>query len=281
VEESDLLSAVGEREIASFRDKGAVVIRDLISPGWIERLRAVFDEAKAGAMDLSNYYTDTPGKAPAGSSLTRDDVWMHNAVVRRFLFESPIARAAALVMNSRSARIYEDLLIYKSAGSEVSTPWHQDEPQWPLSGQQMSSVWFALEPVRHDEGALRFVEGSHKGPMYVPYVPQSQRHRLEADMPFFTGGKLPAIDAEPDRFKTMCFDLEPGDAIIFHPRTIHAALGTATDRPRRTFSIRFLGDDVRWEPKSSVFLNWLSEIDLKKGDPITGERFPEIWSAGD
>lgn len=274
----DISSPVSEREIAEFQQHGATVVRQLISPGWIEQLRSVFDALADEAADNTDYYSDAaPSTAPKRSSLVKDDVWMHHPVIRRFLFESPIAQAAAEVMGSKTARIYEDLLIYKAAGTGTPTPWHQDEPQWPLTGRQISSIWLSLETVTRDTGALRFVSGSHQGPLYIPYVPDALRHRVEADMHHFTGGPVPAVDADPERFPVRCFDTEPGDAIIFHPRALHAALGTDAARPRRTFSIRFLGDDVRWEPKASVFHDWLEEITLQKGDRISGERFPEIW----
>ena len=32
--------------------------------------------------------------------------------------------------------------------------------------------------------------------------------------------------------------------VVFHPRALHTAYGSAPDRPRRTFTLRFTGDDV-------------------------------------
>lgn len=276
--EARFLSLTGE-QVEAFQQQGATVVRGLVSPYWIEELRSVYAELAETAYDLTDYYGEQePVAAPPRSSLLKDDNWMHHATIRRFLFESPIAEAAARVMRSHTARIYEDLLIARAAGTDLSTPWHQDEPQWPVSGRQLSSVWLSLETATRDTGALRFVAGSHRGPLYIPYVPEAQRHLLEPDMPCFTGGPVPDVDAEPDRFPVVCFDTEPGDAIIFHPRALHGAFGSDPRRPRRTFSIRFLGDDVRWLPKSSVFLDWLKDISLREGDPISGERFPEIWS---
>jgi hypothetical protein len=58
---------------------------------------------------------------------------------------------------------------------------------------------------------------------------------------------------------------------------VHSAYGSAPAHPRRTFSVRFLGDDVRWLPKKSVFHDWLKQIPLSEGDCIDGERFPLLW----
>jgi len=272
-------------DIQTFNDNGAVHIRGLLGCDWMDLLRGVFEELKASAYDLSNYYDDdhtaqnkATGQAP-GTSLVKDDNWITSDVMRSFLFESPVAAAAARVLQSSKVNIYEDLLIFKGPGAAPPTPWHQDEPQWPLQGMLMCSVWLCLESVKRDTGALRFVAGSHRGPLYVPHVPAAQREKLAQDMHYFTGGPLPNVDADPTRFRIVSFDTEPGDVVIFHPRSLHAAFGSDRTRPRRTFSIRFLGDDVRWLTKKSVFHSWLSQITLADGDAISGERFPLIWPA--
>ena len=64
-------------------------------------------------------------------------------------------------MRWSAARLYEDLLLYKAAGANGAAGWHRDAPLWPLSGRQMSSIWFSLETVTGDTGAMKFVAGSH------------------------------------------------------------------------------------------------------------------------
>jgi len=263
-------------QIETFERDGAVLVRGLLDAASLADLRAAFDELKASAYDLSGYYG---GPKREGTSLVRDDNWMHSAAMRRVVLESAIPAAAAAVMRSSTARIYEDLLIYKSPGADQPTPWHQDEPQWPLTGRQMSSAWLCLDPVTVETGALRFVAGTHRGPLHIPYVPEAQRAAVEADMHHFTGGPIPPIDAEPDRYPIVSYDCTPGDVVLFHPRAIHGAFGSRRETARRTFSIRYIGDDVRWQTRASVFHNWLNEISLKDGDPIEAERFPLAWAA--
>ena len=84
--------------------------------------------------------------------------------------------------------------------------------------------------------------------MYIPYAPPDRAADIEADAKqFFLGGALPDVDADPQKFPVRCDDLAPGDVLFFHPRALHSAIGSAPTHPRRTFSIRFLGDDVRWQ----------------------------------
>lgn len=272
---------ISDAEIAAFQRDGAVCLRDFLAPHWIETLGTAFDALKEAGHDLTGYY-DEPGQvAPADrqprSTVVRDDNWIVSPEMHRFLFESGIAEAAAGAMQSAHAQIYEDLLIYKEPHPDQQTPWHQDEPQWPLSGHQISSVWLCLEPVTAATGALRFVAGTHRGPLHIPHVPAAQQALLAQDMHLFDGGPLPEISPDDAQGRVIVWDTQPGDIVVFHPRIIHGAFGSDPVRPRRTFSIRFLGDDVRWLTKASVFFGWLENNPMQDGDRFAGPRFPQIW----
>lgn len=273
--------------IRAFDQIGAVPVHGLLSDDMLECLRAGVGQLIEAADDYSDYYssgdliTTSPEaaqqKKKTGQTLTRQNGWVISAPLRRFLHESPLAGAAASLLKSREVRLYEDLMIWKAAGSEQPTPWHQDEPQWPLAGRQMCSAWFCLDAVDSATGALRFVSGTHKGPRYRPYVAPSRAADLQADSRYFDGGRMPDVDADPARFPVVCHDTQPGDVVFFHPRVLHGAFGSAPTFPRRTFSIRFLGDDVRWEPKKTVMYDWLARIELKTGDPVVDPHFPVLW----
>jgi ectoine hydroxylase-related dioxygenase (phytanoyl-CoA dioxygenase family) len=267
------LEILGQLDFAALERDGAVCVRGLLTDRWLADASSMFDALKAGGRDLSRMY-DEP--AP-GQTIVRDDCWIAQPKFLQFLHESPLAGAAASLLGTERIHLYEDLLIYKSAGAEQPTPWHQDEPQWPLCGRQMLSGWFCLDPVNPQTGSLRFAKSTHRGPLYRPFVTPDRREDLAEDERFFDGGALPDVEGDPKRFPLLTFSVAPGDVIFFHPRVLHAALGSAPSWPRRTFSIRFLGDDVRWLPKKSVFHDWLKDITLVEGERISGPRFPQLW----
>jgi ectoine hydroxylase-related dioxygenase (phytanoyl-CoA dioxygenase family) len=234
----------------------------------------------AQGQDLSAYYGDEESEQPGagkGRTVLCECSWRREPRFLQFLQQSPLAQAAAELLQSPTILLYEDLLIFKSAGAEQPTPWHQDEPQWPLSGRQMVSAWFCLDPVTPATGALKFAAGTHRGPMYRPFVPPDRAADIAADDRFFEGGPLPDVDREDGHFTIRSYEVQPGDVLFFHPRVLHAALGSAPTHARRTFSIRFLGEDVRWLPKQSVFHDWLKDVGLREGAPVTGKRFPPLW----
>jgi ectoine hydroxylase-related dioxygenase (phytanoyl-CoA dioxygenase family) len=234
------MNCISDADVQVFNVEGAVLVRGLIPSQWLAVLESGFEAMKAAADDFSDYYADGPKLGAAGKSqtLVRQDTFAMSAAMRDFLFEAPVARAAATLLSSAEVRLYEDLMIFKSAGAEQPTPWHQDEPQWPVRGRQMCSAWFCLDPVTSATGALRFASGSHNGPLYRPVAPANRRSDLDADNRYFDGGALPDVAAQPQRFPVVSYETQPGDVVLFHPRLLHAAFGSAPDYPRRTFSIR-------------------------------------------
>ena len=56
---------------------------------------------------------------------------------------------------------YGHQLFVKEPGTAAPTPWHNDTSYWHLTGQQVCSVWLALDDVPASRG-LSYVKGSHR-----------------------------------------------------------------------------------------------------------------------
>jgi ectoine hydroxylase-related dioxygenase (phytanoyl-CoA dioxygenase family) len=266
---------ITDEHAAAFERDGAVRVQGLLDADELRRFAWLFDLLVARGDDMSNYYgDDLPGK-----TIVNLNGWRTEPSFLETLTASSLPRAAAQLLDSTQLRLYEDLLIFKTPGTEQPTSWHQDEPQWPVTGRQMCSGWFCLDAVDEAGGALRFARGSHLGRLYRPYVPEDRLADVDADARFFDGGDLPDIEADPVTFPVVSFDVRPGDVVFFHPRMLHHAFGSAPTHARRTLSIRFLGDDVRFAEKRSVFYESLAKTGLADGDRLSDADFPLLTGA--
>ena len=235
--------------VERFQRDGAVAIPGLFAPHWIESLRDAMPEMLKGCYAPGAVTADTGRDYEIDTTKRMDDgMWRDVEPFARFLFESPIGAAAAAAMGSSTARLYEDLLLVEEAGAEGAPGWHRDSPYWPLSGSQLASVWFSLDPVTRDTGAMRFVTGSHL----------DGDERVSWDV-------VTVPESEIEERPVKVFEAEAGDAVVFHPRALHSAYGSAPEHPRWTFTIRFMGDDVRWKPRKG-FHAWMRHCGLKEGD---------------
>ena len=252
---------IDQAAIEAFEMQGGVAVRGVLDDHWIESLREAMPmilERSYDPLERSQLQRRGASKPQVVQS---DGMWRDSEPFRRFLFESPIGEIAATILRSATVRLYEDLMLYREAGIENGAPgWHRDAPYWPVRGRQLANVWFSLETVTVDTGAVRIVAGSH----------------LDRDD---VARETLTLDTEPNPDSVRIFEAEPGDVVVFHPRALHSGYGSALDRPRRTFTIRFMGDDVRWRSRQAFFHEWMRECGLDDGDPLDHPGFPVVWSA--
>lgn len=260
---------ITEAMIGQFEALGYVNVTGLLGPSWIALLDGAMDEI------LSDSYAVDP-RLP--DKRHNADMLRKFEAFRRVMFESPIAAAAAALMRSDTARYYEDVLVYVPEGVEDHGGWHQDAPTWPLKGRQFANIWFSLDETTRDTGSLRLVRGSHLGPWYAPgHIGEDRRAAFEHDRYLWTGGPLPDVDAAPDRFPVETVETSPGDVVMFHPSMLHQGRGKPVGGPRRTFTARLFGDDVRWHEKQCIYHAWMKDIGFRTGDVPDHPRLPLLW----
>ncbi|HXM58136.1 MAG TPA: phytanoyl-CoA dioxygenase family protein [Candidatus Dormibacteraeota bacterium] len=255
-----------EASVEGFRRDGAVLLPALLDAEGVERLRAV--AARHG---------ETRGAegAPAAGFWSESDLWRRDPDVRRLLVRGPAARAVATLLGTRRLWLYEDTLLVKEPGTARPTPWHQDLPHYPLSGQQVATSWISLDHVVAESGAVRYVRGSHRAD--VLYAPVE-----------FTSGKIhhgPGLVPPPDLDYApspglVVFETRPGDCVVHHALTLHGAPGNATERPRRALAASFFGEDVRFTRRDFPWRHPRAE-DLVGGSLSIRDAYPLAWDDDD
>jgi len=252
---------------------GAVRVRGAFNASEVALARQAID---ANLADLS----PTAKRASAGDdgAFVEDFCnWQRIPEMWRFIEESPAAAIAAdLMTTDRLVRLYHDHVLVKEPGTRQRTPWHQDIPYYNVAGRQNISMWIPVDPVAR-ESTLEFVRGSHLGPWYMP------RSFLDGQAKWFPDGslaELPDIEADPERFPVIGWELEPGDCVCFHMQTLHAAGGVSGSNRRRVLSLRFLGDDM-----VHAVRNWVTSPpfpgladELPDGAVLDHPLFPVVWS---
>ena len=94
--------------------------------------------------------------------------WARIPEYRDFIFNSPAAAIGAELMQSEAVQLFHEHVLVKEAGADVATPWHHDQPYYPVDGRQNCSVWVPLDPVARDT-SVEFVAGSHRwGRFFTP-----------------------------------------------------------------------------------------------------------------
>ena len=155
-----------QAEIDAYNNDGAVCLRGVISPEWIEGLRdGVAADMAAPGPHVEVYTADSD----PGLFFNDFDLWRHVPQMKAFALEGPCAAIAAALSRASTITFFYDQIFVKEPGTEGLTRWHQDQPYMAVDGQQLCSNWIPLDPIT-PETTLEFVRGSHRwGRWFAPF----------------------------------------------------------------------------------------------------------------
>jgi ectoine hydroxylase-related dioxygenase (phytanoyl-CoA dioxygenase family) len=74
-------------------------------------------------------------------------------------------------------------------------------------------------------------------------------------------------------------ELSLGDAVLFNFKTVHGSTGNNTSKSRRAFSMRFIGDDVKYIDRGGPTSPPFDGIKLKTGDLMREDWFPKVFNS--
>jgi ectoine hydroxylase-related dioxygenase (phytanoyl-CoA dioxygenase family) len=103
--------------------------------------------------------------------------------------------------------------------------WHQDYGYWYknqfMFPDQLISVMVALTEANKQNGCLQLIEGSHK----LGRV----NHGFAGEQ---VGADMVMVNNALQTMRLIYCEIQPGDALIFHPNLLHRSEANLSDKPR-------------------------------------------------
>ncbi len=261
---------VSKAMVADYQRDGVVLVKGLWAD-WVDVLRAgvARNMAEPGPYAAENL-------KPGEGGRFFDDYcnWQRIPEFEQVIRASPVASVAAALMGSQRVQLFHDHVLVKEPGTSRPTPWHQDGPYYFVEGRQTVSFWSPLDPVR--EASLRCVAGSHLWRREV--LPT----RWLAETAFYPNPEtyMPVPDPDAENMPVREWAMEPGDAVAFHFRTLHGARGNITDRRRRAFSLRLVGDDAVYVARPGPTSPPFPGHAMQPGQRLRADWFPYLIGDG-
>lgn len=237
---------LSDADLAAFRRDGVVCLRNVVPQADVARMRdASLAFMKEGRGRTRDGASDTEAK---GRFFSAAFVGTVDERFKDFAADSVLPGVAAQLMATDRVRFYYDQLFIKEPGATSPTAWHNDLPYWPLLGEDIVSLWVALTPVSRDTSGVQYVAGSHRwNTMFRAITPDNDAKFADPDLKPCPDYSDPEIARGHE---VLSWDMQPGDVLAHHPLTAHGAGGNASADPTRIgLSIRYLGEDVRWNPR--------------------------------
>jgi ectoine hydroxylase-related dioxygenase (phytanoyl-CoA dioxygenase family) len=209
------------QQIADYHRDGYLIVKRFLSREEIDKLYAIAtgDESlRSHAFDLNDqtgkktkltlWYN--PGDDPFGL-LTRSD--------------RMVGAANWLLDGDSSVCHFHSKLMQKEPRVGGAWEWHQDYGYWYknefLFPEQMISIMTAITSANKANGCLQVIGGSHK------------LGRIEHG---FAGEQVGAsqhyVDLALNIMPLVYVELEPGDALFFHPNLLHRSAANLSDKAR-------------------------------------------------
>ncbi len=292
------LRPVTPEEVRAFHRDGAVLIKAVLAPEWVDLLCEGLDVAIAEPDVLSESLgTLRVDQFPAARS----------PALRRIVDDSPVPEIVGCALRS-TVRFYMDQPFYKPKGRFLPTPWHQDTCYYNLAGHDLIRAWVSPDRVPRNV-SLEVVRGSHLwNATYSPLAGRdpdtdpAAKAMLEgavADRPmlgvesyedwtYWSGVKdkslpaVPDIEGHRDSYDILGWDYEPGDVLLFHGHILHSALGgVESPTPRRAHASLWAGQDVRYLHRPGQVIP--DPVALYAHEPRSGQPlsdFPDVFPVG-
>ncbi len=274
-------------EIDTYQRDGVVLLKSLFDSQWIDLLnQGLIKNGENPTHRARTWARDAQGRTMFWDS----QAWQGIDEYQQFIFKSPAAEIAGKLLKSKEINFFFDAIFMRSPGTQFSTPWHQDEPYWSIEGYDTCTIWMPLVPVKK-KSALAYVPGSHLGnrifyqPNFGDLNPDGKLDVDQVDFSDIAEDSIPDIDADPERYGVVSWDMQPGDCVAFNSRIVHGGSGKLdADEELRVFTSKWMGDDVHikfrdcgMDPDHSAII---TEYGLKPGDRPGTDLYPKIWQCG-
>ena len=281
---TDLLRTITTNEVETYHRDGVLKLSGMFDKDWIEILNKGLDANIGTPTKRSRiWYKDTSGR----SMFYDHTAWQGIEEYKKFIFSSPAAQICGQLMDSATVNFFFDSVFVRSTGTQFETPWHQDEPYWSVEGYDACSLWMPLVPVKQ-KSSLSFVPGSHRlKTVFKQYNfgnlnPVRKKNVDQVDFSDIAEQEFPDINADPEHFGVVSWDMQPGDCIVFNGRTMHGGSGKLDDGCElRVFTTKWVGDDVRIKFRDCGMdpdhRPDMIEKGLKPGDRPDTDLYPQIW----
>ncbi len=269
---------VNTRTIEDFRRDGVVCLRDIVDAARIASLRSEIESfLDASGKKGFNYTNHTAANGGSGGRFVSiGRLWLDSPALSDLTHHSALPAIAARLLGAQRINLYFDQCFVKEPGTSDPTPWHNDQPYWPLKGSQVVTLWVALDEIPRANGAVEFVRGSHLWEGMFQPQPFNRKAQLEINPEY---REMIDVEARRDELDIVSWDMQPGDALAFAGMTLHGARGnTSAGARRRGYSIRYTGSDVIYDPRPGNTPALIRDF-LTPGQPIDSREYPVVWRA--
>lgn len=278
-----LKRAITDEEIEQYRRDGVVCLRDVLTPEWIDTIRAGIDEQREQPGSYATIF-----QSERSYTIAEQVSSNFNAKLRSAVLQSGAGQIAQEMLQAPQVRLLHDNIFYKDAGDIIETPWHQDTANGCFDGMNMVRIWIPVDPVAR-QTAIEVVRASHLWNAF--YVSgdldayKAQAVNAEANAYYFDHApepyaQTPDIEAHRESFDIIGYQMQPGDVVAFNFHLLHhAGAAQNSTTKRRVLSIIYGDDSLTMRHRPNMVPTALDIAGRTFADGQSVSDFPDLFPA--
>jgi len=209
---------LNDSEVLQYQKDGYILASGLFDQEEIGLLRRSAKEDKA--LDAHSF-----GKADGEGGMVRLSLWNHpgEGIYGMFARCRSVVDSAEKLLGGEVYH-YHSKMIMKEPRVGGAWTWHQDYGYWYQNGvlfPLLTSVFIAVDPASKENGCLQVIHGSHE----LGRID----HILTGEQ---AGAGMERVGEVLKRLPLEYVEMEPGDALFFHPNLLHRSDQNRSGKPR-------------------------------------------------
>jgi hypothetical protein len=149
---------------------------------------------------------------------------------------------ACNLLQVNEVRVFSSLIVFKKPNEKMPVPWHQDPAyQWPLDPLDCASLWFALDDVTNQNGAMHMVAGAHK----VGIFPMRPTPIQEGEYHFSPQLTQSIAEEHLTNFPPVQCDMLQYESSFHHSMMPHSSPLNLSQNRRCAFIVRYCRGDAK------------------------------------
>jgi phytanoyl-CoA hydroxylase len=223
------------REVASYHERGYVVVPDVLTPGELAEVRRAVDEIVEGARSVTKHdgvYDLEEGHSPEAPRVRRIKAPHRLRPVFDRIARHPKVTGVLADLIGPNIRLHNTKLNMKWAGYGSGVEWHQDWAFYPHTNDDVLATGIYLDDCDMENGPLMVIPGTHEGPVYDHHA---------------NGRFCGAIDVESaglDISRAVPLTGKAGTMTVHHARLLHGSVDNRSGRPRRLLLHEYAAADA-------------------------------------
>jgi len=216
--------------------KGWCVVEHVFGAAEIDRIVALAMEISQREMDAdSNYIADRSSDGAEVLPRKIGGPFDKHESFRTFALDQRLSALVSALLGDE-ALLATDQIFMKPPRFGSAKPYHQDNAYFLCTpGDAVTMAWIALDDVDAENGCMRYIDGSHKGPI-LPHEP----------LPGEEHNKVPPLELV-DLTRESLAPVRKGGVVFHHSQCLHTSHRNESDRWRRAYATHWATAAVQAE----------------------------------